>query len=347
MAISDDEAAGVQGATVIGSDGETLGVVNRMYNDNHTDTPSWAAVKIDSLHHSVSFVPLSGASVRGNELHVPFDKEQLRKAPYQEPGRDLTSEHELELFHHYGVASARAVDIADSTDPIPDSTVPAAGDGPVVTDPATFTMIRSEERLRVHNESHAVERVRLRKRIVTEHTQISVPVRHEEMVVERVPVDEADTSRPDRTALGDAAPATGSAADHSGLGRTSLRDGADHQEITLYAERPVVRIETVAVERIRFGKRTVTTQNTVGGEVRREQIELVTDPGVGEPDAPVLAELDPTTPPAGGQVQEPRHGRAPGLRTRRIPIALASAALAGLALAIGYRKLRGVATNRR
>jgi hypothetical protein len=37
---------------------------------------------------------------------------------------------------------------------------------------------------------------------------------------------------------------------------------------------PFVDTEAVAVERVRLGKETVTDQETVGGEVRKEEIEL-------------------------------------------------------------------------
>jgi stress response protein YsnF len=36
----------------------------------------------------------------------------------------------------------------------------------------------------------------------------------------------------------------------------------------------VVDTEAVPVERVRLGKQTVTEQQTVGGEVRKEEIEL-------------------------------------------------------------------------
>jgi stress response protein YsnF len=39
----------------------------------------------------------------------------------------------------------------------------------------------------------------------------------------------------------------------------------------------VVDTEAVPVERVRLGKQTVTDQQTVGGEGRKEEIELDTD----------------------------------------------------------------------
>jgi stress response protein YsnF len=50
----------------------------------------------------------------------------------------------------------------------------------------------------------------------------------------------------------------------------------EEHEVTLHTERPVVDTEAVPVERVRLGKETVTDQQTVGGEVRKEEIELDT-----------------------------------------------------------------------
>ena len=53
--------------------------------------------------------------------------------------------------------------------------------------------------------------------------------------------------------------------------------GADitesEHEVILHAERPVIDKETVPVERVRLNKETVTEQQTVSEEVRKEQIE--------------------------------------------------------------------------
>ena len=44
----------------------------------------------------------------------------------------------------------------------------------------------------------------------------------------------------------------------------------------------MVDTEAVAVERVRLGTETVTEQETVGGEVRKEQIELDRGDTVGD-----------------------------------------------------------------
>ena len=48
----------------------------------------------------------------------------------------------------------------------------------------------------------------------------------------------------------------------------------EEHEVVLHAERPVVETEAVPVERVRLGTETVTEQQTVTGDVRKEQIEV-------------------------------------------------------------------------
>ncbi len=123
----------------------------------------------------------------------------------------------------------------------------AAGSGRGTDD----AMTRSEERLTVDTERQEVGRARLRKYVVTEEVQVTVPIRREEVRLEREPV--------------------------TGDNRRAAESGPDiseaEYEITLYEERPVVTTETVPVERVRLSKHVVTEEETVGGEVRKERIE--------------------------------------------------------------------------
>ncbi|HVD22268.1 MAG TPA: DUF2382 domain-containing protein, partial [Lapillicoccus sp.] len=47
----------------------------------------------------------------------------------------------------------------------------------------------------------------------------------------------------------------------------------EQHEVTLHEERPVVKKETVPKERVRLAKEQVTDEETVSGEVRKEQID--------------------------------------------------------------------------
>ena len=115
-------------------------------------------------------------------------------------------------------------------------------------------MTRSEEQLRVGTETRETGRARLRKHVVTEHQQVTVPVSHEEVTLEREPITDANR--------GDA---------YAGPAISE-----EEHEVTLHAQRPVVGTEAVPVERVKLGTETVTETETVGGDVRKEQIEFDT-----------------------------------------------------------------------
>jgi uncharacterized protein (TIGR02271 family) len=86
----------------------------------------------------------------------------------------------------------------------------------------------------------------------------SVPVSHEEVRLEREPITEANR---------DAA-----------LSGPAISD--EEHEVILHAERPVVAKEAVPVERVRLGTETITQQEQVTEQVRKEQID---EPDVESP----------------------------------------------------------------
>ena len=53
--------------------------------------------------------------------------------------------------------------------------------------------------------------------------------------------------------------------------------GDDEAEVTTYAERPVVSTEKVAKEKVRLVKETVADDETVSGDVRKEQVDVDMD----------------------------------------------------------------------
>jgi uncharacterized protein (TIGR02271 family) len=113
-------------------------------------------------------------------------------------------------------------------------------------------MTRSEERLNVGTRTEETGRARLRKYVVTENAQETVPVSHEEVRVEREPITDGNV---------------GSAMDGPAISE-------EEHEVTLRAERPVVDKEAVPVERIRLDKQTVQEQEQVNAELRKEEVEV-------------------------------------------------------------------------
>ncbi|MGW1010018.1 YsnF/AvaK domain-containing protein [Streptomyces termitum] len=125
---------------------------------------------------------------------------------------------------------------------------------------AEDAMTRSEERMRVGTERVESGHVRLRKYVVTEEVQQTVPVRHEEVRVEREPITDANRDE--------------------ALSGPEITE-AEH-EVVLHEERPVVETEAVPVERVRLTTDEVTEEETVTGQVRKERIEIEGDDTGGE-----------------------------------------------------------------
>jgi uncharacterized protein (TIGR02271 family) len=104
-----------------------------------------------------------------------------------------------------------------------------------------------------------VGRARLRKHVVTEHQQVTVPVSREEVTVEREPITEAN-----------------SAAAYSGPEITE-----EEHEVTLHAEEAVAQKRVVPKERVRLDKDVETSEETVSDTVRKEQIDVDDPTGRG------------------------------------------------------------------
>ena len=121
-------------------------------------------------------------------------------------------------------------------------------------------MTRSEERLNVGTRTEETGRARLRKYVTTEQATETVPVSHEEVRVEREPITDANV---------------GSAMDGPAISE-------EEHEVTLRSERPVVEKEAVPVERVRLDTETVTDHEQVSEDVRKEQIEVDGDRGLGD-----------------------------------------------------------------
>ena len=112
-------------------------------------------------------------------------------------------------------------------------------------------MTRSEEQLHVGTETRESGRARLRKYVVTEQETVTVPVQREEVRIEREPITDANR---------------GEALDGPAISE-------EEHEVVLHEERPVVEKEAVPVERVRLDTETVTEQQQVTEEVRKEQID--------------------------------------------------------------------------
>src|SRR4029450_6174570 len=171
----------------------------------------------------------------------------VKDAPRVDPDGRLSEAQERQLWRHYGLDYDRTTR-RPATGP---DTVGRATSRPT----ADEAMTRSEEELRVGTTQRERGRVRLRKYVTTEQVQQTVPVQRERVRVEREPITDANRD-----------PAT------SGPGLA-----AAEAEAVLREEEPVVHKRVVPRERVRLDKDTVTDQEQVTEQLRKEQIDLDDD----------------------------------------------------------------------
>jgi len=280
--IGTDQIDRLNGATVVGADGDKIGTVGQVFVDANDGHPSWVTVRTGLFGTKESFVPLDEASAEGDTVRVHFDKDMVKDAPRIDTDSALTPEEEDQLYRYYNLSSAqtsthsgtdysgsadagtygtgytssdadRTTIDADRTDSDTTARTGVTGAGHDTSGPNTDdAMTRSEERLNVGTERVQTGRARLRKYIVTENQTVTVPVEREEVRLEREPITDKNV---------------GAAMDGPALSE-------EEHEVTLSEERPVVDTETVPVERVRLGTETVTEQETVNKQVRKEQIDF-------------------------------------------------------------------------
>ncbi|ASR38554.1 hypothetical protein BAY61_30145 [Prauserella marina] len=317
------EPAKLVDSTVVDREGSKIGKVGSVYLSDETGSPEWVTVKTGLFGHKENFVPLQGASMDSEGLHVSVDKQRVTDAPRIDPDGHLSQQENSELYKYYNLPVPQQRMASGGRSPQRDNQAMAAGAAPNAMrsnrEPSEQgmrnardmqgsqstqgsqamqanrehalrdreqtgtragamegaeaksakdtqgergardkrragddTMIRSEEQLKVGTEQVETGHVRLRKYVVTEEQQITVPVSHEEVRLEREPITGAERE-------------------------TSATIGEETYDVTLHAEKPVVRKETVAVERVRLGTEKITEEQTVTDSVRKERVEVEDD----------------------------------------------------------------------
>ncbi|MFE9740894.1 DUF2382 domain-containing protein [Streptomyces sp. NPDC006477] len=273
--IAQEQIPAVVDHPVHDAQGKKIGDAKHIYVDDVTGRPEWVTVKTGLFGTSESFVPIKDASMVDDHLEVPYPKERIKDAPHVDVdgGGHLSVTEERRLYEHYGIAwddawqranqpgdggwahgaagtaqrgdGDRARGLSD-TSGLADRGTARTGDD---------AMTRSEEELHVGTEQVETGRIRLRKYVVTEEVQQTIPVRHEEVRVEREPITEANRDQ--------------------ALTGPEISE-AEH-EVTLHEERAVVETRAVPVERVSLRTDEVVDEETVTGQVRKERIDVEAD----------------------------------------------------------------------
>lgn len=219
--------------------GEKIGSVHNVWTDE-TGQPAFLGVKTGWLGLGKSHViPVYTAHVNDRQkiVRVSFDSEKVKNAPSFDADADLSSEDQDRVYSYYGTQPPAACQ---------EKRQPAPQQPGQTTEAATIQL--SEEQLKVGKREVPAGGVRLRKIIRTEVVQQPVELKHEEIVVERVPASGTQPS------------------------------GASFEEqdvfIPLRREEPVVQKESRVREEVRASKTAKTEQKEISEEVRKEDVEI-------------------------------------------------------------------------
>src|SRR3954447_12441339 len=270
MPMTREDVLSWRGQTMVDNDGDKIGTIDEIYLDAETNEPEWAVVSTGLFGNKQSFVPLGDANASGDGIRVPFEKATVKDAPRIDPDGRLSQEEERELYRHYGRDYAEfsgpggsGVEGYDTTtdNGVRDTgrtdndvlDTERGGPGRDTSGPNTDNaMTRSEEELRVGTTEREAGRVRLKKYVVEDEVTETVPVRREEVRIEREPITEAN--------------------------RGDALDGPDiseeEHEVTLRSEEPVVEKRAVPKERVRLEKDVETVDETVSETVREERVDV-------------------------------------------------------------------------
>jgi stress response protein YsnF len=262
---------------VVDRDAATVGTITAFYLDRATGLPSWALVHTGWFADAQTFVPLTHAVESNEEIRVPYAKAFIQQAPRIQAHEELSPDDEVALSGYYGLDDHRGA-VADRplgdqpamtrgaggstapTEPVarPPRTAPAA---PRVRGPAQgpVEVVRSEEELQV-GVRRRLRRLRLRKYVVTEYVTRTIPVRREDVRLEELPAPAEPTGESDEQ------PGVQSAGEQALL------------EVVLHREEPVIQLRVVPAERVRLFKDVVTEQRTVTEDIRKEHVDLRSEP---------------------------------------------------------------------
>jgi uncharacterized protein (TIGR02271 family) len=258
--------------------GSKIGKVDDLFVDEG-DQPEFLGVKMGLLGTKSTLIPWELVEVREDEGRIiaALDKDRVKDGPAFDDDQEITPEFENEVYSYYGLQqSVSTEDRGSYADYNSGTTGESAGPVMVMDDTETgefrehaaydegvhqsrgddlededeLRVQRTEEELAAGTREREAGQLKVRKRVRTDREQIEVPTRHEEVSVERVPVE------------GEASEA---------------EIGEDEVRVPVTEEEVVVEKRPVAKEEVRIRKDVVSDTETVEEDVRREEVEVEDD----------------------------------------------------------------------
>jgi uncharacterized protein (TIGR02271 family) len=232
--------------------GEKIGKVDDLFVDE-SDSPEYIGVKMGFFGTRSTLIPweaVSSTDDEGRTITVATGKEAAKNGPTFDDDREITPEFENEVYSYYGLQRSSSTEESGAYESYyAEETTQTAGvaDRTDLADEGELRVQRTEEELAAGTREREAGQLKVRKRVRTDREQIEVPTRHEEVSVERVPVE------------GEASEAE--------IGEEEVVVPVTEEEVVV-GKRPVVK------EEVRVRKDVVEGTETVEEDVRREEIEV-------------------------------------------------------------------------
>src|SRR5829696_7265251 len=265
-----------EGYEVYDRNGEKIGKVDDLFVDE-SDQPEYLGVKMGFLGlEGTSLIPweLTRVNEDGHRVEVSVDKAQVKEGPSFNDDRDITPDYEERVYSHYGLQRAQTNGdrggYGEYYGDEPGHVGPGMWEGDTETgefrghseddegvnqsgtddleDEDKLRVQRTEEELKAGTREREAGALNVRKRVRTDREQISVPTRHEEVSVERVPVEGREVSE--------------------------AEIGEDEVSMPVVEEEVVVEKHPVIKEELRIRKDVVEDEEVVEEDVRKEEVDV-------------------------------------------------------------------------
>jgi hypothetical protein len=85
--------------------GRKIGSIERLYAPGGEGDPMWVTVDtpLGLFRHRLVFVPLARLKEEDGDVHAPYSKQYIQRAPEIEPGDELAPEDDKVLRDYYGI----------------------------------------------------------------------------------------------------------------------------------------------------------------------------------------------------------------------------------------------------
>jgi uncharacterized protein (TIGR02271 family) len=263
---------------VVDEGGSKIGKVDDLFLDE-SDQPEYFGVKMGFLGTSSTLIPADITTINNEQgsIEVSQPKDTVKNGPAFDDDREITPEYENEVRSYYGLQSLEASEEGsgygqyydEETDEASGERHPGVAMGDTqsgefrehdvgaegvsepdddLEDEDELRVQRTEEELRAGTREREAGALRVRKRVRTDREQLRVPKRHEEVHVERVPVEGREVPE--------------------------AEIGEDEVSMPVTEEEVVTEKRPVAKEEIRVRKDAVEEEEVVEEDVRREEVDV-------------------------------------------------------------------------